>query len=99
MKALLIVGCLAVGVGCATMHAEGKAMLRVECNVPGAALLLDDAVVGRVADWAKQTKAIEPGFYRVEIRHPAYYPYFTELTVEEGGAAAIKAELHPMLPD
>jgi protein-S-isoprenylcysteine O-methyltransferase Ste14 len=83
--------------GCATMKSEGAATLRVECNVPDAAVLLDDGLRGRVSDLAKQDKVIRAGFYRVEIRHPGYYSYFTEITVAEGGVAAVKAELHPLL--
>ena len=37
------------------------------------------------------------GFYRVELRQPGYYPYFTEVNVPEGGATAVKAELRPLL--
>jgi protein-S-isoprenylcysteine O-methyltransferase Ste14 len=99
MKALFVVGCLVVGLGCATLRTEETAMLRVECNVPGAAVLLDDAVWGRVAQAAKQDKPIRPGFYRLEIRHPGYYSYFGEFTVDEGDTAQVKAELHPLLDD
>jgi hypothetical protein len=99
MKALFVVFCLATALGCATLHSEGSAMLRVECNVPDAAVLLDDAVWARVADVAKKEKPVGPGFYRVEIRHPGYYSYFGELTVGEDDAAVVKAVLHPLLAD
>jgi len=91
-----ILGLLPV-LGCATLHSEGTATVRVQCNVADAAVLLDDAVFGRAAELAKHDKVIRAGFYRVEIRHPSYYPYFTEINVPEGGTAAIKAELHPLL--
>jgi hypothetical protein len=98
MKALAIsIVVVLLSVGCATMRAEGSASLHVECNVPDAAVLLDDGLAGRVADLAKNDKVIRPGFYRVEIRHPGYYSYFTEINVAEGGVAAVKAELHPLL--
>jgi hypothetical protein len=83
--------------GCAVMKPEEKATLHVECNMPDAAVLLDDALVGRVADLAKKGVSIEPGFYRVEIRQPGCYPYFGEIKVAEGGVAVVKAELHPLL--
>jgi PEGA domain. len=86
-----------LSLGCATMKSEGAASLHVECNVPDAAVLLDDALMGRVSDLVKKDKFIRPGFYRVEIRHPGYYSHFTEITVAEGGVAAVKAELHPLL--
>ena len=65
--------------------------------MPDAAVLLDDALAGRVSELAKNDKVIRAGFYRVEIRHPGYHSYFTEITVAEGGVAAVKAELHPLL--
>ena len=96
MKLLLAV-VVTLYLGCATMKPEGTATLRVECNMPDAIVLVDDVLVGRVSDWVKKDKSIRPGFSRVEIRHPGYYSFFTEVTVSEGGLAALKAELHPEL--
>jgi hypothetical protein len=94
---VIFVACIGLCFGCATMKPEAMATLKVECNVPEAAVLLDDAIVGRAAELKKDGKSIHPGFYRVELRHPGYYSFFTEITVAEGGAAAVKAELHPLL--
>jgi PEGA domain len=88
---------LALAVGCATLHSEAAAILRVDCNVPDAAVMLDDHLIGKAADLKKEDKSIRPGFYRVEIQHPGYHSYFTEINVAEGGVAAVKAELHPLL--
>jgi hypothetical protein len=98
MKAFFVF-VVAVGLilGCATMKPEGTAILRVECNVPDAIVLLDDVLLGRASELAKKDKSIRPGFSRVEVRSPGHYSYFTEITVPEGGVAAIKAELHPLL--
>jgi hypothetical protein len=98
MKALAVVVVVFIlSAGCATMKPEGAATLHVECNVPEAAVLLDDAMIGRVSELARENKFIRPGFYRVEIRCPGYYSYFTEITVADGGMAPVKAELHPLL--
>jgi len=98
MKALAVsVVVILLCFGCATMKSEGAATLHVDCNVPDAAVLLDDGLIGRVSDLAKKDKVIRAGFYRVEIRHPQYHSYFTEITVAEGGVAAVKAALHPLL--
>jgi hypothetical protein len=98
MKLLAIsVVVILLSLGCATMKSEGAASLHLDCNVPDAAVLLDDALVGRAADLGKNDKVIRAGFYRVEIRHPGYHSYFTEITVAEGGVAAVKADLHPLL--
>ena len=91
------VAVLGLLVGCATMKPEAAGTLHVQCNVPDAAVLLDDALVGRAGDLAKTGKSLRPGFYRVELRHPGYYSHFAEIEVPEGGATAVKAELHPLL--
>ena len=83
--------------GCATLKPQPVAHLRVECNVPDAMVLLDDGLVGKAADLAKKDKTIHPGFYRVELRHPGYYSHFTEISVEEGASATVKAELRALL--
>jgi len=98
MKTLLVAAALlGLCIGCATMKPEAAGSLQIDCNVSEAAVLLDDDLVGRAGELKKQAKSVRPGFYRVEIRHPGYYPYFTEINVAEGGAAAVKAELHPLL--
>jgi len=83
--------------GCASLKSEGTVVFRVECNVPDAVVLLDDVPMGHASQWAKPDRFIRPGFYRVEIRHPSYYSHFEEITVADGGAATVKAELHPLL--
>jgi hypothetical protein len=98
MRALFIsVAALGMLIGCATMRPEAPGTLRVECNVADAAVVIDDAVVGRASEVGKTGKRLEPGFYRVELRHPGYYSHFAEVTVPEGGVASVKAELHPQL--
>ena len=93
---LVVLAMLAIG--CATMgRQQPSAHLRVACNVPDAMVLLDDSLIGKAADLAKNDKTIRPGFYRVELRHPGYYSYFTEISVEEGASATVKAELHVLL--
>lgn len=94
--AVLVVA-LGLCLGCATMKPEAPGTLTVDCNVPEAAVLLDDQVVGRAIDLKKSGKSLQPGFYRVELQHPGYYSYYTEIRVPEGGATTVKAELHPQL--
>jgi hypothetical protein len=88
---------MALVMGCATLPPEAAGTLKVQCNVADAAVLLDDVVVGRASELGKTAKSLPPGFYRVELRHPGYYSHFAEVDVPEGGATAIKAELHPLL--
>jgi hypothetical protein len=96
MKPLALLAVVLV-VACATMKPEAAGTLVVECNVPDAAVLVDDAVVGRASELGKSGKSLRPGFYRVELRHPGYYSHFAEVDVPEGGAVSVKAELHPLL--
>jgi len=98
MKPIAIVSlavCLLAG--CASLRSEGSVAFRVECNVPEAAVLLDDVFMGRASEWGKPGRFVRPGFYRVEIRHPNYYSHFEEITVADGGSALVKAELHRLL--
>jgi hypothetical protein len=94
---VLFAAIIALSVGCASMDPEAAGTLQVSCNVPDAAVLLDDELVGRAGELAKTGKTLRPGFYRVEIRQPGYYPFFAEVNVPEGGATAVKAELFPLL--
>jgi hypothetical protein len=82
---------------CASWSRQPAVAFRVDCNVPEAAVLLDDVVMGRVSQWSTADRFIKPGFYRVELRHPGYYPYFTEITATDGGSALVKAELHAVV--
>jgi hypothetical protein len=88
---------LTLFVGCASLKSEGSVAFRVQCNVPEAAVLLDDVPMGHASQWTKPDRFIRPGFYRVEVRHPNYYSHFQEITVADGGSAVVKAELHPLL--
>jgi hypothetical protein len=83
--------------GCVSMQPDLAATLRLECDVPEAAVLLDDVMMGRVSELNKVEQHIRPGFYRVELRHPDYYTYYTEFQVEDDGVAVVKATLHRRL--
>ena len=98
MKSIvLVIFAVLAFAACASLKSEGSAVFRVECNVPEAAVLLDDVSMGRASQWARPDRFIRPGFYRVEIRHPSYYSHFEEITVADGGSVLVKADLHPLL--
>lgn len=82
---------------CAALQPDAAATLKIECNVPEAAVILDDVMLGRVSEFSKGDRFIRPGFYRVEIRHPNHYTYFAEFEVANGGLASLKAVLHPVV--
>jgi hypothetical protein len=81
---------------CATMTRPGGS-LQIQCNVPDAAVFVDDVLVGRAAEWAPPGKALRPGFHRVEVRHPSYFSHYAEVELADGGGALVKADLHPLL--
>lgn len=82
---------------CAAMQPDAAASLQIECNVPEAAVILDDVMLGRAGEFSKGDRFIRPGFYRVEIRHPNHYTYFAEFEVASGGLASLNVLLHPVL--
>jgi hypothetical protein len=95
---LLLLGLLAAAIlGCATAIPYGAVSLRVDSNVPDGTVWVDDALVGHVADWAKDGKHIRAGFHRIEIRHAGYYSYFQEIELPEGAHTIVKAQLHPLV--
>lgn len=69
----------------------------MQCNVPEAVVFIDDVLVGRAGEWAPPGRQIRPGFHRVEVRHPGYFSSYAEITVPDGGAVQIKADLHALL--
>jgi hypothetical protein len=81
---------------CATMH-RPAASFAVRCNVPDAALLIDDVLVGRVSEWAPPGHAVRPGFHRIEIRQAGYFSHYAEIEPPAGGQALVQAQLHPLL--
>lgn len=81
---------------CAHEAAAGVA-LQVESNVPEATIWVDDVLIGSVADWARAGRHLRAGFHRVEIRAPGYYSVFQEVEQPDGGHAAMKATLRPLI--
>jgi len=88
---------LAAQLGCATAIPYGAISMRVDSNVPDATVWVDDVLVGRVADWARDGRHIRSGFHRIEIRHAGYYSYFQEVELPEGAHTLVKAQLHPLV--
>jgi hypothetical protein len=96
MRALFVFFFLLI-TSCAALQPDAAASLQIECNVPEAAVILDDVMLGRASEFSTGERFIRPGFYRVEIRHPNHYTYFAEFDVASGGLASLKAVLHPVL--
>jgi hypothetical protein len=96
MRALLLGLCLAL-LSCAHSMKGGSVAFRVDTNVPEATVWIDDILVGKAADWARDGRHIRSGFHRVEVRSPGYYSVYQEIEQPDGGKVAIKATLHPLL--
>lgn len=82
---------------CAHTMAGGSVSFRVQSNVPEATVWIDDVLVGKASDWARDGRHIRAGFHRVEVRAPGYYSVFQEVEQPDGGKVAIAATLHPLL--
>jgi hypothetical protein len=92
-----LAGAVALGGGCATTIPYGAVAFRVDSNVEDATVWVDDVLVGKASDWAKDGKHIRAGFHRIEIRHPGYYSFFQEVELPEGAHTIVKAQLRPTL--
>ena len=98
IKRCLLLAVAAVLSACATVGAPRDTVpFRVEVSVPGATVWVDDHLVGPAAVLAHDGTFLRAGFHRVEVRHPDYYSYFTEVTPKQGEPVVIHAELHALL--
>jgi hypothetical protein len=71
--------------------------LRVEVNVPDATVWIDDHLVGSAMSLSKPGTRLRVGFHRVEVRHPAYYSFFTEVKPTAADDLVIRAHLHELI--
>ena len=93
----ILCGLWLAAASCAHTIQGGSVSFRVDSNVPDATVWIDDVLVGKVSDWARDGRNIRAGFHRVEVRSPGYYSVYQELEQPDGGHAVIKATLHPLL--
>jgi hypothetical protein len=82
---------------CAHAIPYGAVAFRVETNVPDATVWVDDVLIGKASDWAKDGHHIRAGFHRLEVRHPGYYSFFQEIELPEGSQAVVKADLRQLI--
>jgi hypothetical protein len=95
--AALALGASSLGAACAHFSAPAGVALEVESNVPESTLWVDDVLVGSVTAWAREGRHVRAGFHRVEVRAPGYYSVYAEIDQPDGGRAAVKAALRPLL--
>jgi len=96
---LLLLAATATGsASCATIGAGPPTVpLRVEVNVVDATVWIDDHLAGSAMSLSKPGTRLRVGFHRVEIRHPAYYSYFTEIKPVAGDDVVVRAQLHELV--
>lgn len=88
----------AAALGCATIGSGGASVpLRVEVNVVDATVWIDDHLAGSAMALSKPGTRLRVGFHRVEIRHPAYYSFFTEIKPVAGDDVVVRAQLHELV--
>ena len=94
----VLLASLAGVAGCATIGSNVPSVpLRVEVNVVDATVWIDDHLAGSAMTLSKPGTRMRVGFHRVEIRHPAYYSYFTVVKPALGDEVVIRAQLHELV--
>ena len=94
---ILMLACAGL-LSCATVGPPKDAVsFRVEVNVPDATVWVDDHLVGSALVLARDGTFLRAGFHRVEVRHPDYYSFFTEVQPKQGEPVLIHADLHALL--
>jgi hypothetical protein len=96
---IFLLATLAIGaLGCATIGSGVASVpLRVEVNVVDATVWIDDHLAGSAMALSKPGTRLRVGFHRVEIRHPAYYSFFTEIKPAVGDDVVVRAQLHELV--
>jgi PEGA domain-containing protein len=94
--------CFALALGlasgaCAHVSLPAGVALEVDSNVAESTIWVDDVLVGTVAAWAREARHVRAGFHRIEVRAPGYYSVYAEIDQPDGGRAAIKATLRPVI--
>ncbi|MDZ4696233.1 MAG: hypothetical protein SGI86_13890 [Deltaproteobacteria bacterium] len=94
----LVVCLIALGfIGCASLRFGGAAALKIDCDVPDAALYVDEVFLGRAAAWSVDGRFIKAGLHRFELRHPDYFTHYEEQNLERGDAVLLRIRMHRQL--
>lgn len=94
----LLIGFIALTlVGCKSLRFDGAAALMIDCNVPDAALYVDEVFLGRAEEWNVRGRFIKAGLHRFELRHPDYFTHYEEQLLERGDAVLLKIQMHRQL--
>jgi hypothetical protein len=84
-------------VSCASLRFGGAAALKIDCDVPDAALYVDDIFLGRAAEWNVDGRFVKAGLHRFELRHPDYFTHYEEQLLERGDAVLLRIRMHRQL--
>lgn len=96
---------VAIAIACACGPAQrprgavrpDDAIVYVTCDVPDAAVWVNDRLVGLVRDVGGGI-ALSAGTHRIELRHDRYHTTYLELTVAARERKTVPVELAEVLP-
>jgi hypothetical protein len=92
--AIALFGCVPACAHPATRDAHRAATLRVHCNVPVAAVYVDEVLTGTAAEVEKEGAPIPSGRHRVECRGEGFYSVYREIQAAPGQTATLDVFLH-----
>lgn len=103
--AFLAVTALALGAaGCKPQYSyvdiparAPEGLIRVEANLPGARIYVDDFLAGTVAQVQRRGVPVQPGVRRIELRQDGYHSHYQIVTVVKGSPVTVRAQLLPVL--
>ncbi|MCC6995046.1 MAG: PEGA domain-containing protein [Deltaproteobacteria bacterium] len=76
---------------------DPEGLIRVEANLPGARIYVDDFLAGTVAQVRRRGVPVQPGVRRIELRQDGYHSHYQLVTVVKGSPVTVRAQLLPVL--
>ncbi len=72
-------------------------LIRIEANVAGARIYVDDFLAGTVAQVQRRGVPVQPGVRRIELRQDGFHSHYQIVTVVKGSPVTVRAQLLPVL--
>lgn len=77
--------------------ATRDAVIRIDCPITDARVLLNDRELGSVAQ-LRRGIALSPGTHRLEVKHPGYHTHYAALELTRSERRVIVVELAERFP-
>lgn len=98
IAAALVLTLAALGCGGTQSAApSGDAVIRIECPVGRAVVVINDREVGTVETLRRGIR-LSPGNHRIELRHPDYHSHYEVLALTARERRVVEIELAERLP-